>query len=256
LIPDHVRSTVTSTEAEAWLVDGFGAAHAVSEKTSIGRNHEGQIVVLAASVSREHAALTRTNGEWSIRDTGSRNGTFVDGTPAKGRVALPPRAILKIGDVAMWFLQSVAEEPVAPPSMETGSVGGGLIRFLLQHDAGELCLFGSSSTTSGGTLLARANANEQWKNHELPPLEFQLMRAVCARAIDEASLPSAVRGCCATKQLAKDLPFQTRYANEENVRQVVRRLRAALAECGADGVLAVAPGRGYYLTCKVSVPGG
>jgi hypothetical protein len=36
------------------------------------------------------------------------------------------------------------------------------------------------------------------------------------------------------------------------VRQVVLRLRNVLAEVGAGGILAVAPGRGYYLACKVS----
>jgi DNA-binding winged helix-turn-helix (wHTH) protein len=62
-----------------------------------------------------------------------------------------------------------------------------------------------------------------------------------------------VRGCVPTKLLARDLPFQSKYANEENVRQVVRRLRAVLGEVGVDSVLAVAPGRGYYLSCAVSV---
>ena len=64
-----------------------------------------------------------------------------------------------------------------------------------------------------------------------------------------------VRGCVATKQLARGLPFQTRYANEENVRQVVRRLRTALVELGADGLLAVVPGRGYYLKSPVTIVG-
>ena len=70
-----------------------------------------------------------------------------------------------------------------------------------------------------------------------------------------ANSPSIVKGCVATKQLARDLPWQSKYANEENVRQVVRRLRQDLAEVGADGVLAVAPGRGYYLTCPVTIGG-
>jgi DNA-binding winged helix-turn-helix (wHTH) protein len=55
-----------------------------------------------------------------------------------------------------------------------------------------------------------------------------------------------------TRQLARDLPFQSKYANEENVRQVVRRLRQQLGELGCASVLAVAPGRGYYLACPVS----
>jgi DNA-binding response OmpR family regulator len=90
----------------------------------------------------------------------------------------------------------------------------------------------------------------------LPPLEFQLLRALCMRASADADSPAAVRGCIGTKQLARDLPFQSKYANEENVRQVVRRLRAQLAEVGADGVLAVVPGRGYYLTASVTAGGG
>ena len=56
-----------------------------------------------------------------------------------------------------------------------------------------------------------------------------------------------------TKQLVADLPFQSKYANQENVRQVVLRLRGVLAEVGAREVLAVAPGRGYYLACQVAV---
>jgi DNA-binding winged helix-turn-helix (wHTH) protein len=62
-----------------------------------------------------------------------------------------------------------------------------------------------------------------------------------------------VRGCVQTKQLARDLPFQSKYPNEENVRQVVRRLRSVLGEIGVETVLAVAPGRGYYLSCPVTV---
>ncbi|HWO23220.1 MAG TPA: FHA domain-containing protein [Kofleriaceae bacterium] len=255
LIPDHVRSAVALTDAEAWLVDGFGAAHAVGEKSTIGRSHEGALVVLAASVSREHAELRKVDGGWQVRDLGSRNGTFVDGARCQGRVALPARVVLKVGDVALWFLADVVHEPVAAPAMETGSAGGGLVRFTLQHAGGELCAVGGGDAGGGGALLARAAGAEAWTERALPPLEFQLLRTLCAKAAEEAGSPAAVRGCVATKQLARDLPFQSKYANEENVRQVVRRLRSVLAEVGADGVLAVMPGRGYYLACPVAAGG-
>ena len=62
-----------------------------------------------------------------------------------------------------------------------------------------------------------------------------------------------MRGCVATRALARDLPFQSKYANEENVRQVVRRVRQYLSELGVESALAVAPGRGYYIACPVSV---
>lgn len=255
LIADHVRSTVHTNEAEGWVVDGFGAAHALAAKSDIGRNHEGELVILATSVSREHARLERTDEAWMVRDLGSRNGTFVDGTRVQGRVALPPRAVLKIGDVALWFLAETAHEPAARVSMETGSIAGGLVRFVTAHGTTELCVVGASDATTGGSLLSRTTGTDKWTDHSLPPLEFQLLRTLCAKAVEEATSPSVVRGCVATKQLARDLPFQSKYANEENVRQVVRRLRAQLAELGAEALLAVAPGRGYYIASAVSAGG-
>ncbi len=253
LIPDHLRSNVDTTEAAAWVVDGFGAAHAIAAKTGIGRNHEGELVVLASSVSREHAELRKTEAGWHIRDLGSRNGTWVDGTRAQGRVTLSERSLLKIGDVPLWFLAEVVHEPVSPPSMATAAAGGGLVRFNMNPETIELCLVGTTDIGAGGALLSRAAGGSGWTERNLAPLEFQLLRALCGRAAEEAESPSAVRGCVQTKQLARDLPFQSKYANEENVRQVVRRLRAVLGELGVESMLAVAPGRGYYLSCPVTV---
>jgi hypothetical protein len=253
LIAEHVRSNVDTTEAIGWLVDGFGMPHGLSAKTGIGRNHEGELVVLASSVSREHAQLEKKDSGWTVRDMGSRNGTFVDGARVQGRVALTARHVLKIGDVAMWFLADVMHEPLPQPSMATASVGGGLVRFQLVPGDVELCLVGTTDPAAGGALLSRANGAPGWTEKDLSPLEYQLLRMLCARATEEKDMPSAVRGCVATKQLARDLPFQSKYANEENVRQVVRRVRQYLGELGVDAALAVAPGRGYYIACPVSV---
>lgn len=254
LIPDHVRSNVEPDDTEGWVVDGFGQAHALATKTEIGRNHEGHLVILATSVSREHARLEKGD-TWALRDLGSRNGTFVDRDRVTGRVRLDARTRIKIGDVALWFLADVAHEPVQTHSLQTGSIAGGMVRFSTHHRGTELCVIGASDATTGGSLLSRVDGTDAWAERSLAPLEFQLLRVLCARSIEEADAPSAVKGCVATKQLAKDLPFQSKYANEENVRQVVRRLRGELREVGADGMLAVAPGRGYYLTTPVTAGG-
>jgi hypothetical protein len=251
LIPDHIRSTVDSTDAESWVVDGFGHAHAIGATSSIGRNHDGDLVVLASSVSREHAELAHAGAAWTVRDLGSRNGTFVDGVRCQGAVALPPRARLKVGDVALWFLAAVVAEPPRRPLMATGDAGSGLMRYQLVHRDTELCVVVGDDVAAAGALLCRAVGGETWSERGLAPLEFQLLRALCARAHDEAASPSAIRGCIPTKQLVRELPFQSKYANEENVRQVVLRLRGVLSDVGAAGMLAVAPGRGYYLACSV-----
>jgi hypothetical protein len=254
LIPDHLRSALDAGDAVAWLVDGFGSAHAISAKATIGRNHDRDLVVLTASVSREHAELERTPAGWTARDLGSRNGTSVDGMRCQGRTPLPPRALLKVGDVSLWFLAGVDREPSAKVVMLTGD-SGGVVRYQLAFGDAELCLVGGGDATAGGALLSRAAGAASWSERGLAPLEFQLLRALCVRAIAETDSPSTVRGCVPTKQLARDLPFQSKYANEENVRQVVKRLRGVLAEVAAAGVLAIAPGRGYYIACKVTTAG-
>jgi hypothetical protein len=254
LIPDHVRSRVDPAEGAAWIVDGFGAAHPISARTTIGRSVDGDLVVLAASVSRAHAELRHAGTYWTVRDLGSRNGTFVDGAPCNDQTVLARRALLKLGDVALWFLTELAHQP--PPRLALTVTGGGVSRMIcydLIHQTTELRIFApTDSDTSGGALLWRPIGSEPWSERSLAPLEFQLLRSLCVRAATEAALPSPVRGCVATKQLVRDLPFQSKYANQDNVRQVVLRLRGLFAEVGARDLVAVAPGRGYYLACQVS----
>ena len=255
LIPDHVSSTVPRVSAAAWLVDGFGVAHPLgSGKNLVGRRPPATILLLSTSVSREHAELTAHDG-WQVRDLGSRNGTFIDGQRVKARSTLADRAAIRFGDVAFLFV----ERPIAMPPAELRSVAtghaadSGAFRVTLHGEARELCLVGGrgEATSVGGALLHRAPGESDWQEISLPPLEFQLLSTLAAKALEEADSPSRARGCVQTKQLARDLPFQSRYANEENVRQVVRRLRATLADLGAGDLVEAQPGRGYFLSWVV-----
>jgi hypothetical protein len=253
LISDHIHSRTDSTDAEAWVVDGFGGAHAIAARSRIGRNHDNELVVLASSVSREHAELRKTETGWTVADPGSRNGTFVHGVRIQGETALPGRVVLRFGDVAMWFLSEIVHEPTRRPAMTTDGTRGALVRYHLVRGDKELCIVDCDNDAAAGALLWREVGTEAWSERSLAPLEFQLLRALCIRAHDEAASPSAIRGCVPTKQLVNELPFQSKYANQENVRQVVLRLRGVLNEVGVAGLLAVSPGRGYYLASPVTV---
>jgi pSer/pThr/pTyr-binding forkhead associated (FHA) protein len=267
LIPDHIHSRIDSTDAEAWVVDGFGGAYPIAARSRIGRSQDSELIVLASSVSREHAELQHADAGWVVTDLASRNGTLVQGVRVQGSAPLPERAVLRVGDVALWFLAiEMVHEPTRQPTMTTDGLQGGLgmaqgtparpaplIRYQLVRGDKELCIVATGNGASAGALLWRVVGTDSWSERSLAPLEFQLLRALCIRAHEEATSPSTIRGCVPTKQLVSDLPFQSKYANQENVRQVVLRLRGVLAEVGVGGLLAVAPGRGYYLASPVSV---
>jgi hypothetical protein len=252
LIPDHVRSKLEAAASEAWVIDGFGGAHPIGACATLGRSHRGDVVVLASSVSREHAAIRRTATGWTVRDLGSRNGTVVDGAraPADHAVPVAARARLQIGNVALWFIAGRARD-LPPALMTTGRTASGLTCYQLVHGTAELRIIVGGDPASGGALLWRAIGSTAWSESSLAPLELQLVRALCARSHAEAGSPARIRGCVSTKQLAHELPFLSRFANQDNVRQVVMRVRAVLADAGAAGLLAVAPGRGYYFACSV-----
>ncbi len=255
LLPEHVRSIVPRADAAGWLVDGFGASHPIGARAVIGRVTGAHVIVLDGSVSREHAELARVDGGWQLRDLGSRNGTQLDGQRVVGRAVVARRALIKFGDVAFVFVgEPIALRDGAADSVETGhAASDGAFRVLLRGAQVELCVVGvRGEGDAGGALLHRLVGAPTWSELSLPPLEFQLLRTLCNRAGEEAQGPARVRGCVPTKKLAKDLPFQSRYANEENVRQVVRRLRASLIDIGADGLIDAVPGRGYYLTWQIA----
>lgn len=56
------------------VIDGFGTAHAIAAKSTIGRSQDGELVVLASSVSREHAELRRRRARQLELDLGELAG--------------------------------------------------------------------------------------------------------------------------------------------------------------------------------------
>jgi hypothetical protein len=255
LMPDHVTSVATPA-AEAWLVDGFGTAHPVVARTRIGRRVGSQVVVLHGSVSRDHAEILRTSDGWQVRDLGSRNATHLDGRRVEGRATLDDLAVVRIGDVAFLFVaRKAAFDPAGAAAAQatTFAARSGPFRVILRSADRELCVLGSLDDAAGGALLHRSSAGATWNELSLSALEYHLLRALCARALDDPDGPQRTRGAVLTKTLIRALPFQTRFANEENVRQAVRRLRTTLDEIGATDVIVTVPGRGYYIAWAVAL---
>jgi hypothetical protein len=70
----------------------------------IGRLPLNDIIIDDVSVSREHATLIISGDEFSIRDLGSSNGTFVNGMRINGVTRLKRNDILKVGSALVPWM--------------------------------------------------------------------------------------------------------------------------------------------------------
>ena len=70
---------------------------------SIGRASDCTIVINDTTVSKMHAEIILENGNISIRDLGSTNGTFINGNKLSGTQLLQPNDIVKAGSsIVAW----------------------------------------------------------------------------------------------------------------------------------------------------------
>ena len=93
------------------ILDTSGASqqHALDgEKAILGRHPDCDVVLDAASVSRQHAQVVKENGQYFVEDLHSRNGTYVNGELISGRQLLNDADRLKICDLSFTFYSNQA----------------------------------------------------------------------------------------------------------------------------------------------------
>jgi pSer/pThr/pTyr-binding forkhead associated (FHA) protein len=89
---------------EIWKRSGREVAILADRPVTIGRGHD-TLLRLAddVEVSRLHAVIEKVASGWSIRDLGSRNGTFVNGERILGERVLRPDDEIRVGGVRLFF---------------------------------------------------------------------------------------------------------------------------------------------------------
>jgi hypothetical protein len=98
----------------AWLVDARGRRLELRTDgtTRIGWASDNDLVLKDSTVSRHHAEMSFDNGRGFLRDLGSSNGTFVEGSRVNG-VRLNDGSRIRLGQVELTFrLGSLP--PIAP----------------------------------------------------------------------------------------------------------------------------------------------
>jgi hypothetical protein len=88
------------------------------KQITIGRNSDNDVVINDATVSRNHAVIRQTEKGIFIRDNGSSNGTFINGTRIEQEYELKKNDILKLGNVLVPWMNYVDFKSEAKPGHE------------------------------------------------------------------------------------------------------------------------------------------
>ena len=91
-----------------------------SGELSVGRAEDSDIILTNPSVSRNHAVLKIRNGEVSVMDMGSANGTRVGGRrlPQDGEGPVPPGVAILIGGASLVVHQLASAASFEQPGRE------------------------------------------------------------------------------------------------------------------------------------------
>lgn len=109
---------------EIWGPTGRQLVAIAGIRVLVGAAPSNDVVLDDPAVSRLHAVLERLGPAWTIRDVGSRNGTFVNGERLGGERRLRPGDELQVGRVRLLLRGPTgagsATETLAEPPRLTG----------------------------------------------------------------------------------------------------------------------------------------
>ncbi|MFQ5857657.1 MAG: FHA domain-containing protein [Anaerolineae bacterium] len=181
-----------SQVGQEWVLEG--------ELVSIGRDEDNDVVLPDRRVSRRHAVIERQGDRYHLRDCGSKNGTFVNGTLLQGPVSL------KDGDeiqIAMGFTLTFVDAGATTPLFFEGHRG-----LVINDDSRQVWIRGQE--------LEPPLSTQQYRLLRL--LDENVGKVVTREEIIRVVWPDAVGGG----------------VSEQAIDALVRRLRDRLAEVDPD----------------------
>jgi pSer/pThr/pTyr-binding forkhead associated (FHA) protein len=92
-----------------------GSEHPVEGSLTLGREQDADLVLDDTGISRRHAAVQIEDGDATVRDLGSSNGTFVNGERVEGPRRLGEGDQIQLGDTVLEVRFSPEKTRVVPP---------------------------------------------------------------------------------------------------------------------------------------------
>jgi DNA-binding CsgD family transcriptional regulator len=97
---------MTQGYMELWAPQGRSVVPLQTGRLSIGRGAANDIPLDDPLASRLHAVLEDVRGGWVVRDTGSTNGTYLNGRRVLGEAAVHPGDEIRVGETRLIFHSS------------------------------------------------------------------------------------------------------------------------------------------------------
>jgi pSer/pThr/pTyr-binding forkhead associated (FHA) protein len=235
ITPEQVSMRSNSeTRTTSLLIDPWGRVRPVDRTTIIGRVLEGTgLTILDATISRRHAVIELRDNDWYVDDYQSANGTWVEGKRIQGRTVLRDGERMRVGEVSFFFLDPVT----APPNIDTSSLHGFTVRGSIEATTPSDIAIELREPVGGGAGIAVIDG----KAIGLTVPQFELVSLLYERTTHSSNSYIHV------SELVRTLSLDSTEPSEDNVRQLVRRLRRVLFKAGIPGLIESRYGMGYRL---------
>jgi pSer/pThr/pTyr-binding forkhead associated (FHA) protein len=179
-----------------YLSDPSKKQHLLEQSiTRIGRGLENEIVVVSKRVSREHAHIRREGRRTFLDDTGSTNGTFLNGERVLGNAQLRDGDQISIGNVTFIFHDPDTTTRETPfPELEV-NLGAGEVRLdrnLIQLSPKEFSLLVYLYENRGKVCSKDEIGRTVWAEYQSGIFDYQienLIRRLRTKIEDDPNAP-------------------------------------------------------------------
>jgi serine phosphatase RsbU (regulator of sigma subunit) len=128
----------------------------VKDALTVGRSSSNDLVFNHLSLSRHHAKILKKDDRWFLEDSGSRNGTFLNGVRVRQISPLKAGDVIQLGEITLRFTEPMSEKIQVT---DTSPSVGFEATFMIDTDELNLRRYVQDAISSGATQLGPAGEN-------------------------------------------------------------------------------------------------